>query len=435
MSKKTGFFASITLFLCFVVTGFFGASTVLPSGDESENAKFKATVEAMMRASSSGKMLEDNRLKDKDLIYPQGSETTTNTWYGKLAGSNIIGTYNSCFGYYAGGSVGLSGIANSFFGAEAGDANTSGNKNTFVGEDAGGTNTIGYNNTYVGEDAGYAHNGDENTFVGQNAGGQGLLSSGDRNTFLGSLSGYANSGNFGTFIGYQTGNSGTGNLNTFVGYRACIDTGVGLGNTFVGASVGDVNVNGSANTIIGMTGARTAIGDRNIFIGAFAGANETGSDRLYIGSGVGSTPLIYGEFDNKFLKINGNFTATATSVSSDNRLKKEIEPIESPLKKVSKIQGVRYRWKVDEFPERGLSVGKQIGLIAQDVEQVMPELVSEDKDGYKAVSYSKLTAVLVEAVKELKAENQKREGFLIDQLKKQQTEIEELRAMIKELKS
>ena len=60
--------------------------------------------------------------------------------------------------------------------------------------------------------------------------------------------------------------------------------------------------------------------------------------------------------------------------------------------------------------------------------------MSEDKVGYKAISYSKLTAVLVEAIKELKAEKQKREGFLIEQFKKQQAEIEELRLMISELK-
>ena len=62
--------------------------------------------------------------------------------------------------------------------------------------------------------------------------------------------------------------------------------------------------------------------------------------------------------------------------------------------------------------------------LAQDVEKELPELVSEDKDGYKAVSYTKLTAVLVEAVKELKAQSEK-----------QQAEIERLRDLIKDSKS
>jgi hypothetical protein len=66
----------------------------------------------------------------------------------------------------------------------------------------------------------------------------------------------------------------------------------------------------------------------------------------------------------------------------------------------------------------------------------------EDKDGYKAVSYTKLTAVLVEAVKELKAENQSQKELIEEQrnqfdkkFEKQQAEIEKLRSMIKELKS
>lgn len=65
-----------------------------------------------------------------------------------------------------------------------------------------------------------------------------------------------------------------------------------------------------------------------------------------------------------------------------------------------------FDWNVEEYPGMGLKDGRQIGLVAQDVEKALPELVSKDKDGYKAISYTKLTAVLVEAVKELKTENE-----------------------------
>ena len=122
-------------------------------------------------------------------------------------------------------------------------------------------------------------------------------------------------------------------------------------------------------------------------------------------------------------------------MSSDQRWKKNIQPLESSLGKISKLQGVTYEWKTDEYPDVGMAEGKQIGLVAQDVESVLPELVSEDKDGYKAVSYTKLTAVLVEAVKELKQENQMQKELLQQQIQKQQAEIEVLRSMIKELKS
>ena len=143
-----------------------------------------------------------------------------------------------------------------------------------------------------------------------------------------------------------------------------------------------------------------------------------------------STPLIWGDFSTNSVVIYGNFRAISTSSSSDGRWKKNIKPLESSLSKVSNLQGVSYEWKTTEYPDFGLTKGKQIGLIAQDVEKELPELVSEDKDGYKAVSYTKLTAVLVEAVKELKTQNQAQK----EALKKQQAEIEELRSMLKELK-
>jgi hypothetical protein len=141
-------------------------------------------------------------------------------------------------------------------------------------------------------------------------------------------------------------------------------------------------------------------------LGYNAGYNETGSNKLYIDNSGTTTPLIYGEFDNQFVKINANFTATATSISSDIRWKKNVQPLRSSLACVSALQGVSYEWKRDEYRNQAFKEGRQIGLVAQDVEKVLPELVTEDKDGYKAVSYSKLTAVLVEAVKELKAENE-----------------------------
>ncbi len=89
-----------------------------------------------------------------------------------------------------------------------------------------------------------------------------------------------------------------------------------------------------------------------------------------------------------------------------------------------------YHWKTEQYPDWGFKETKQIGLVAQDVEAVIPELVSTDTRGYKAVSYNKLTAVLVEAVKELKAENEK----LKEKTVQQQSQIDELRTLIKGLK-
>ncbi len=109
---------------------------------------------------------------------------------------------------------------------------------------------------------------------------------------------------------------------------------------------------------------------------------------------------------NYKLYVAGNAYATGRWESSDKRWKKNITPLENALDKVSQLQGVSYEWKVDEYPEKGFTEDTQIGLIAQDVEEVIPELVHTDNDGYKSVSYGKITAVLVEAVKELKAQNE-----------------------------
>lgn len=85
--------------------------------------------------------------------------------------------------------------------------------------------------------------------------------------------------------------------------------------------------------------------------------------------------------------------------SSDERLKKNIETISSGLEKVLNLRGVTYVWRSDE------SGKKNLGFIAQEVLKVVPEVVSQDEKGYYSINESSLNAVLVEAVKELKAEN------------------------------
>jgi len=90
---------------------------------------------------------------------------------------------------------------------------------------------------------------------------------------------------------------------------------------------------------------------------------------------------------------------------SDIRLKENIAPLENAVEKVSSIRGIYFNNKGESQDER------EVGVIAQEVETVLPEAVSEDEKGYKWVGYSKLTPLLIEAVKELKAEN--------EQLKKQ----------------
>jgi hypothetical protein len=122
-----------------------------------------------------------------------------------------------------------------------------------------------------------------------------------------------------------------------------------------------------------------------------------------------------------------NFAGTGIvgTCSSDRRLKKNITPFAPMLDKVTALQPVHYFWRSDEFPDRHFGNSRSYGLIAQDVEQVLPELVATDGDGYKAVDYSELPLLTIQAVKELKAEN--------DTLKQRVAEIDPLKQRVAEL--
>ncbi len=99
------------------------------------------------------------------------------------------------------------------------------------------------------------------------------------------------------------------------------------------------------------------------------------------------------------LDVNGTLRCTALTETSDVRLKTRISTLRNSLAKISQLRGVSFAWKNNTEDET------EIGLIAQEIEKVVPELVNSDDEGYKSVEYSKLTALLIEAVKELKAEN------------------------------
>ena len=96
---------------------------------------------------------------------------------------------------------------------------------------------------------------------------------------------------------------------------------------------------------------------------------------------------------------------------------------------MEQINGVYYHWRVSEFPENNFVNTKQIGVIAQELEQVYPELVITGSDGYKTVDYPKLTAVLLEAVKNLSAKNEQQQNE-ITELQLLKSEVEALKVML-----
>lgn len=135
-------------------------------------------------------------------------------------------------------------------------------------------------------------------------------------------------------------------------------------------------------------------GDTNTFI-SFPGADtvsiETaGSERIRVTSsgdvGIGTlTPA-------SKLGVNGTVTATDFNSTSDARLKENVEPLATSLDKILSLAGVRYNLIGNDKIE--------IGLLAQDVEIVIPEVVSTAENDLKSVSYSRLVPVLIEAVKD-----------------------------------
>ncbi|MCB0838961.1 MAG: tail fiber domain-containing protein, partial [Bacteroidetes bacterium] len=86
--------------------------------------------------------------------------------------------------------------------------------------------------------------------------------------------------------------------------------------------------------------------------------------------------------------------ANAWNTFSDLRWKTDIEEIDNPLEKINALNGYYYKWK------EGEDQSTQLGLIAQEVEAVLPEIVSNDENGYKSVDYSKLSALFIEGIQE-----------------------------------
>ena len=96
----------------------------------------------------------------------------------------------------------------------------------------------------------------------------------------------------------------------------------------------------------------------------------------------------------------GVFTGNITAYySSDISLKDNIRPIESALFKVQQIRGVTFDWN-EKSNELQQEKGHDVGLIAQEVEKVLPEVIQIREDGIKAISYEKVVPLLVEAIKD-----------------------------------
>ncbi len=159
---------------------------------------------------------------------------------------------------------------------------------------------------------------------------------------------------------------------------------------------------------LAVTNGGFIVGDGSNFVletGATARASlalDTGNDVQFDSFGVGTAASgTTGE-----IRATNDVTAF---YSSDVALKENITNIPDPIESLKKLNGVLFDWKKEYIDQRGGEDGyfvrkKDVGVIAQEVEKVLPEAVAERPDGIKAVKYDRLTCLLIEAVKKLSAQ-------------------------------
>jgi hypothetical protein len=168
------------------------------------------------------------------------------------------------------------------------------------------------------------------------------------------------------------------------------------------------NVAGTGISVSGATGAVTITnsGVTSAVAGTGVGVSgATGAVTFSIGQAVATSSNV--QFNS--LGVGKAASATAGRIeatqdivaysSSDIRFKENIVPIENALDKIRKISGNTYDWKEENKLEHGYE-GNDVGVIAQEIEAVLPQLVQTRDNGYKAVKYEKLVALLIEGIKE-----------------------------------
>jgi hypothetical protein len=393
----------------------------------------------------------------------------SNTFLGESAGVNTMpsatlnsntGKLNSFFGANA-GKANTSGNSNAFFGAKAGEANTTGTLNSFVGVYAGSINTTGGDNSFVGAFAGRANmTGSENSFVGVGAGQSN--GAGSRNTFIGLGTGNDNTtGNSNTMIGHFAGVAGNSlDHATAIGANAVVSASnsivlgrsdsnldkVGIGTSAPAARL-HIRAN-TGNLLLGDSGCGTQfngfgfgssltcnnysmLGDgTNTFINRATGGSilfrEGNNDQLIINSGGIVTLFGLGAAGTPQATLCRNSSSQIAFCSSSRRYKTKIEPYKEGLSLVTRLNPVSFNWKATNQPD--------IGLIAEDVAEAEPRLAYRNEKGeIEGVSYSQMSVVLINAVKEQQGQITQQAELIRRQderMKQQQADIDTLKKLV-----
>jgi len=387
-----------------------------------------------------------------------GAQNSDNTIVGNYAGSSLSSsaTKNTFLGAKAGSKNEL-GNSNTFLGALAGNNIVNGGNNVFVGAHSG-RNVLGSSNVFAGYQSGSDLEDAFATVLLGRAAGKNVLDMynsvciGTRACASEALNLFSFVGN--VFIGYEAGLNETGSNKLLIeNSSAHRDEALIYGDfelDFMQVNgVLRVNNSGGSNSRLRMKGAGGTFNDvikyssltNDCVMGSVSGVGG----RLFLCSNAltQATMLANGNFGigtstpTKKLEVDGNVlvsgflqaegdaviygtvqvgsflsgstdlrinTAGAVSTStSDKNLKTNIATFQNALAKLKGLRGVSFKWKED------LEAGTQLGVIAQEVQQVIPEIVTES-GGYLGVDYSEMSAVIIEAIKEQQALLQKQQS-------------------------
>lgn len=171
-----------------------------------------------------------------------------------------------------------------------------------------------------------------------------------------------------------------------------------------------------ANTNYGVYG--TSVGGNDAYGAFFKADQASGTNYGVYAEAQSSSGTNWAGYFQGDMNVNGAaYCSSGLWSGSDKRFKKDIKRIENVNDKLAKINGYTYNLNSGEFSSKNFPKGEQIGFIAQELKQVFPQLVTEDKQGYLAVNYQGMVPVLLEAIKE------------------QQKSIQELQKQVNELKA